>query len=470
MPKRSSRRARTTLLTTACLFLGAAALPLACSSKTAEVEPGAIARPCSSDAQCPGAHCDNGTCMPNCTPGGGQCGPTQICGADGRCSDVSTGGSSGTGGSSSGGTGNIIVLPDSGADADDGSLDPDAACGTGSARAMLTPVSMFVMFDRSTSMIENPPMPPTRWETASSALKAFFEDPAAADLAVGLRFFPHDTPAAGCTGTGMPNCDSMACAQPLVPLMADPVMPLPKLTAEPAATTDAHEQALVAAIMSSAPVPPGTGTPIYSALDGALTWATAYQAAHPRPEQQTVVVLVTDGEPTSCSADTRNVDNIAMLASNALMASGVRTYTVGLSDSMTGLTFLTQIATAGGGQAFFVMDGATAAAELIAALKAIQGNALSCDFPYPQAEDGGMADPTRINVDYTAGTPGSMPQRIFQVTDAAACGTQPGWYYDSPTMPTRIHLCPASCTTVSADPGAALDIQIGCVSIVRPPS
>jgi hypothetical protein len=255
----------------------------------------------------------------------------------------------------------------------------------------------------------------------------------------------------------------MACAQTLVPPMADALTPLPKLTAE-AAPTDAHEQALVDAVTASAPMV-AAGTPISVALDGALNWAMGYQAAHPRPEQQTVVVLVTDGEPTSCD---ENVTNIANMAAAALMTSGVRTYTVGLSDSTTGLDFLTQIATAGGGQAFFVTDGPTSAAELIAALKAIQGNALSCDFPYPMAEDGGMADPTRINVDYTPGTPGSTPIRFGRVADAAACGTEPGWYYDNPMMPTTIHLCPASCMTVAADMSAQLDIQIGCVSMPRP--
>jgi len=407
----------------------------------------------------------------NCSAAANNCPTGQTCGPDGRCTDTGTGGT-GTGGSGGSGTAGTIPISDAGPDGDS-SLDPDAACGTGSARAMLTPVSMFVMFDRSTSMIENPPMTddagmpqPTRWETASSALQAFFRDPAAADLAVGLRFFPHDTPAAGCTGTGMPNCDSMACYQPLVPLMADPALPLPKLTAD-VAPTDAHEQALLDAVTNSAPMQPGTGTPIFSALDGALMWASAYQAAHPPPSQQMVVVLVTDGEPTSCAQSTRDVNNISALAANAFMTSGVRTYTVGLSDSMTGLGFLTQIAMAGGGQAFFVTDGPTSATELIAALKAIQGNALSCDFAYPMAEGDERPDPGKINVDYQPGTPGSMPIRYGRVADAAACGTEPGWYYDNPAMPTRIILCPAACMAVGTDTGARIDIQIGCTSMPR---
>jgi hypothetical protein len=463
MAKRSSEKVRHTVITSACLVLAGVAFPIACSSKTPEAEPTITG--CTSDTQCPNGYCDgNGLCQPRCIPANNDCPQGQSCGADGRCTNMGTGGtgSGGGGGMMTGGTGTLPVR-EAGPDGD-GSLDPDAACGTGSARAMLTPVSMFVMFDRSTSMIEAPPMPPTRWDTASSALKAFFQDAAAADLAVALRFFPHDLPVAGCTGANQPpNCDAMACAQTLVPPMADALTPLPKLTAM-AAPYDTHEQALVDAVTASAPMV-AAGTPISVALDGALNWAMGYQAAHPRPEQQTVVVLVTDGEPTSCD---RNVTNIANMAAAALMTSGVRTYTVGLSDSATGLDFLTQIATAGGGQAFFVTDGPTAAGELITALKAIQGNALSCDFPFPMAEDGGMADPTKINVDYTPGTAGSTPVRFGRVADATACGTEPGWYYDNPMMPTTIHLCPASCMTVAGDMSAQLDIQIGCVSMPRP--
>jgi hypothetical protein len=470
MPKSSSRNLRHAVLASACLGFASIALPVACSSKAPEPQP--VIGGCASDLECVNGHCTNGVCRPNCVPANNDCPTGQTCAPDGRCTDMGTGGTTGAGGTTgTGGTGTAGTIPISDAGLD--SLDPDAACGTGSARAMLTPVSMFVMFDRSTSMIENPVDPvtdmvvmPDRWATASSALQAFFRDPTAADLAIGLRFFPHDTPAAGCTGVGMPNCDSMACYQPLVPLMADPAMPLPKLTAD-AAPTDVHEQTLVDAVTNSAPTPPGTGTPIYSALDGALMWATAYQAAHPPPAQQMVVVLVTDGEPTSCSQDTRDVNTISALAANAFMTSGVRTYTVGLSDSATGLGFLTQIAMAGGGQAFFVTDGPTSATELIAALKAIQGNALSCDFPYPTPDGEETPDPTRINVDYTPGTPGSMPIRFGKVADAAACGTEPGWYYDNPAMPTRIHLCPAACTAVTADQTAQIDIQIGCTSTPR---
>jgi hypothetical protein len=327
-------------------------------------------------------------------------------------------------------------------------------------------VSMFVMFDRSGSMITD--TTPTRWDNAAAALTTFFQDPGAADLAVALRFFPHNQPAAGCTNNSMTGCIAADCAQPLVPLMADPTMLLPKLTADPG-PTDAHEAALVASIQSSVPMMGGGnmsgGTPTSVALDGAHQWAAAYQTAHPRPEQQTVVVFVTDGEPNGCEEDT---DAIAQIAADALAATtNVRTYVVGLTDNADDLAFLEDLAVAGGtNEAFIVLDGPTSAMELATALKAIQGSALQCDFAYPMVADGGMSDPTKINVDYTPGAPGSAVVPFFRVDSEAACATttQPSWYYDNPMAPTRIFLCPSACTTVTADTGAKLDIQIGCTT------
>jgi hypothetical protein len=415
-----------------------------------------------SDGECiAGQHCTNGVCRPDCVLASNDCPLGQTCGTDGRCS---SGGNGGTGGGDGGGTAGTIHIdasPDG--PADDGSLDPDAACGTGSATASLVPVSMFVMFDRSGSMVMNQE-PPTRWDNAAAALTMFFQDPGAADLAIALRFFPHDQPAAGCTNNSMTGCIAADCSQPLVPLMADPLVLLPKLTADPA-PMDIHEGALVASVTASVPVTGGGamsgGTPTSAALEGAVTWAAAYQAAHPRPEQQTVVVFVTDGEPFGCNEDT---DDIAQIAANAFMTSNIRTYVVGLTDEADSLDFLDDLAAAGDtGSAFIVTDGATAATDLVTTLKAIQGDSLSCNFPFPMAVDGGMPDPTRINVDYTPGVAGSAPIPFFHVDNEAACPLdQPAWYYDNNTAPTQINLCPFACMTVGADSAAKLDIQIGC--------
>lgn len=414
---------------------------------------------------------------------------------------TATGGSAGTASVGRGGTVSIDVDLDASVDS---RVDEDAACGTGTASAKLKKVNMLIMYDRSWSMTQcanpeqTPPINqeslacldggPNRWDLTSQALIQFFQDPAAADLHIALRFFPHDSPAAGCngytmmggmfppfpppgaggtpgaagsTGTGgaagaAPNCDVNACAQPLVdlaPLAADP------------APVDAHEGALVAAVNASAPpgpaMPnPNPNTPTSAALAGATQWATQYQSAH--PEEQTVIVLVTDGEPMGCDT---NAQNIAAIAGEAFDTLGVLTYVVGLTGASE--TQLDQIASAGGTEeAYFVSDGSTATQDLLDALIAIRGMALSCQFPVPTATSAGMdIDPRLINVNYTSGATG-METTFGLVGSAAECGSQLGWYYDDPAAPTQIMLCPATCETVTQDPNASLQILAGCEPVV----
>jgi Mg-chelatase subunit ChlD len=330
-----------------------------------------------------------------------------------------------------------------GADAGAGSdapLTSANSCGKGKAEAKLKPVNMFVMFDRSGSMEDD-----NKWIDASAALTAFFQDPGAAGMRVALRFFPHDSPAAGCTKDG---CDPVACSQPLVPIGT--------LAAE-RAPTDAHEDALVRAVANSAPGGNGNGggTPIHAALDGALRWATSYQAMH--TDETTVVVFVTDGEPNGCN---ENFSDIAALAANALMSTGVTTYAIGLKGSST--VQMDQLAQAGGTmKGIFIAAGASAEQELITALNAIRGRTVSCDFPMPTPADPTMMiDPSKVNVTFTPGT--GKAGTFAQVTDANACGTNKSWYYDMPQSPTRIYLCPAACDLVRNEPNSMLEILLGC--------
>jgi hypothetical protein len=382
-----------------------------------------------------------------------------------------TGGTGGaTGGTTTGaggGSGGTVIVTTGGASGASGTqpVDPDASCGKGTASADLKPVNMLVMFDRSTSMTDcldgtdpeddGPCATGSRWDSASQALNAFFSSPEAADLGVALRFFPHDSPAPGCS---QDECDVAACAQVLVDMG--------KLTAA-AAPADTQEAALVAAVGMAAPTV-SQGTPISAALDGALTWAAAYQAAH--PEERSVVVFVTDGEPNGCDT---SFNTISQIAADALADSGVPTYVIGLTN-MNGegvnQADMNRLADAGGTmQAFFVSDSATAATELANTLNAIRGMAIACDFPLPSSTTSGMAiDPKLINVNYTP-TGGAVVE-LGLVGSAAECGTAQGWYYDDPANPTRILLCPTACETVTADKGAAIEILAGCVPRVVDPA
>jgi hypothetical protein len=385
-----------------------------------------------------------------------------------------TSGSTTTTGGSGGST--IVIVTPTGGSSGTAPTDPGDACGTGEASAKLKKVTMLIMFDRSWSMTQcadpaftppgfgttlgctNMPPGPNRWDLTSQALTLFFQDAMAADLNVGLRFFPDDVP--GCTGfMGMNmglNCDVATCAVPLV----QPAV----LTAD-AAPTDAHEAALVAAVTASVPpgpeIPnPNPATPTSAALGGAAQWATMYQAMH--PDEQAVIVLITDGEPQGCDM---NANNIAQIAADAYMTSGVLTYAVGLTGSSEAQ--LNQLAMAGGtNNAYFVADGGTATQDLLAALLAIRGMPIACDFPLPTATAGGQViDPALINVNYTLG--GAADIELGLVGGAAECADKQAWYYDNPADPMRIMLCPAACASVTNDPSVQIKILAGCKP--RPP-
>ncbi len=336
--------------------------------------------------------------------------------AAGRGSDNNEGGTNGSGGATF----------DGGTNTNTG-IDSDAACATASDEAKSVPVNMYIMFDKSFSMLD-------KWKQATAALQAFFMDPASAGLRVALRFFPDE----GCDN----NCSVAGCAQPKVGLGE-----LTNLSAP----TDTHEQKLLDAFID---VDPAGGTPMSAALDGALLWAKG--VLNTAPEEKAVVVLVTDGEPTDCNQDE---NDLISAAGSAFENRGIITFTIGLEGSAEPV--LNGIAHAGGSKKAIFVGTEKAQEELTAALDAIRETSIACEFQMPT---GDMVDPGKINVVYTPGD-GSDVITIGQVVSAADCGAKAAWYYDNPVNPSKITLCPTTCTSIQADEHAKLDILLGCGTI-----
>lgn len=354
-----------------------------------------------------------------------------------------TGGATGSAGTNSTGTGKSTTSTEAGTGGDElpaagstGTMSTGTgeSCAATSSEANLVPVNMFIMFDKSASMNDD-----FKWTNASKALIDFFQNQGSAGLRVALRFFPD----VGCDDS---DCTTNTCDQPLVALAP--------LTAD-AAPTDVQEGKLVAAVQNKKP---DGITPMYSALGGAEKWATAYETAH--PTEKTVVVLVTDGDPTGCDT---NVTDISLLAVVAKNSKGILTYAVGLEGS--NLNTIHKIATAGGTGLGFSIGNGNASAELLAALQAIQGSQVACDFVMPiMGSMGEKIDPALVNVNYTPGSMGAATT-FGQVAKQADCaGKMDAWYYDNPAKPTPISLCPATCTNVHADNKAKIDILLGCAT------
>ncbi|HMY16513.1 MAG TPA: vWA domain-containing protein [Polyangium sp.] len=330
-------------------------------------------------------------------------------------SSSSSSSTSGSGGS--GGDGGGIAMTD-------GGTPDDGACVTTSAEARRVPLDILFLIDRSASM-SGP-----KWEGTKTALNTFFNDPASAGIGAGMVYFPAQK--------------ADVCNPQSYSILDVPIALLPANTF---------------ALTNSIPFSPlGTNTPTYPALEGALKAATAYQDAN--PTHKVVVVLATDGDPTSCPPTT--IDEIAFLAKTAINYNGVRTFVIGAQGST--IANLDKIAASGGTtKAYDITQDITAFA---AKMEEIRSEALACDFEIPEPPNGEKIDFNRVNFTYTPkglGTPKLIPRAM----DLADCGNDAAWYYDSNLGPTKIILCPASCTTVQADEAAKVSVLFGCDSILK---
>ncbi|MEB2313017.1 MAG: VWA domain-containing protein [Sorangiineae bacterium] len=389
----------------------------------------------------------SGTGGDNRIGGGGGSG-SAAGGGSGAASGTGGGGWTGTGGGSTGSGGFGALGSGGGGPVGD-------ACALSHNDGKQSPLDMYIMLDRSGSMQGE------RWTAVTQALKDFVStSPATDGIGVGLQFFPLNPPnvncpffkppcPAGCVPFGPTNCfpdPNEGC---------DPNGYLPPKV--PISLLPGARSALVTAIDGTSP---NGGTPMMPALQSALQATTAYAAQH--PDHKVIVVLATDGEPSGCD---ENVDHIAAVAAAGHNATpSVDTWAIGIGN----ITALDAIAAAGGTGTAIVVDAASAGQQFLDAMMAIKGKALGCEFILPKPSGGAEIDPNQVNVLFTP--TGGQQSYISHVTDLAACKGQEGWYYDNDAAPTKVVLCPSSCTEVKSTNGeAAIDIALGCATHEAPP-
>lgn len=325
-------------------------------------------------------------------------------------------------------------------------------------------LDMYVVLDRSGSMEEGAPEDtpgdcmvsladaPTvqsKWCLATHALAKYFGSAAAANNRASLQYFPlegEEDENAPCATGGM-------IMQPEVPLSPLPV----------AAATDALVNSLNAAD------PGGDGTPIEAALRG----MTSFTAANRDGNRVMIGILITDGEPNGCLEDPAMLGQI--LAAH-LQATSLKTFIIGMNGASN--ETLEQIALGGGAPPHMDFCGAGAPtpchywnvgagdpAAFASALQQIQlSAALPCDFDIPPPPDTQDLDPNLVNVTFTNL---GVANVLSRVNDVTAC-TGDGWYYDNIDSPTKVQLCPTTCTTAEmAGQDAKVDITFGCETILQ---
>lgn len=354
------------------------------------------------------------------------------CAPDSTISSSGNPGSSGAGagsnGSSSGdGGGNLFGDGGPGTGGNDGGLTPDSACGAVSEKGKAIPLSLYIAFDKSSSMVTG-----NKWDNAKAGLGAFVNDPVSAGTSVALNFFPLPEES---------TCDQFKYQTPKVPFGDLP----------------ANAQPIQDAI--AAETPNGFKTPIYPALGGAIL--ACADTLQQKPNTACAVLLVTDGAPVGPGPVCGGVNPedpavIASLANTGVKNFKVLTFVIGLPGIPQNVA--DQIAAGGGTDSAILVGDVNVQQEFQNALAKARGKALPCEFQLPDKVGSGEIDTSLVNVVLTPSS-GGNGQTILQNAD---CAGGAGWYYDNPLAPTKIQLCASTCSAVRADLGASIDVLLGC--------
>jgi hypothetical protein len=369
--------------------------------------------------------------------------------------DASDGGSSGEGGGSTDGSGGGAAASGGGAAAGAGghggkdaaldvdfaydapthdtALTQDSACVSATAEAKPVPLDIYLMQDSTGSM----GMGSGKWEHCVTAINGFVVSSTQQGNRLALKFFDSDI---------TDSCNGSYYANPDVPLTALPV---------PAGSND-----ISTALQTHSP---GGGTP----TEGALRGIAQFTSSHKSPGRAMIGIIVTDGDPSSCNTD---IGDLTVIIQQHFQSTQIMIFVVGMNGAIFGN--LEQWAIAGGGQShadhcettiqpchfYNIADGNPAA--FIDALNSISQKAIACTYQMPTS-DAGAIDSEKVSIEYTPGGQ-TTPQKLTNVGTASQCGPG-GWYYDKPTDPTTITLCPDTCTAVQADSGAKIQILLGCL-------
>ncbi len=358
-------------------------------------------------------------------------------------------------------------------------------CTDQSFQSQKLPPSILFLLDRSGSMMCNAPEAgqssedcnakaqtlffdqPTKWAITTSALESMLMKLVDSGASAALSFFSNDD----------------VCGVSSTPAVA-------------LAKVDASQVSAMTAALAA--TNPSGGTPIVGAT--ILAYDHLYEeagldasggCAQPpcgAPGNR-FVVLITDGadscpmEPLqgACGGEACT-DFLLDHAVSEARGVNIRTFVIGVPGSEPARGFLSELALRGGtaknggncaadrhaqsGDCHFDMTTSSdLASDLSAALDAISGAALSCEFPVPQVPD--RAPSKNVNVQYR---PGGDGDPVCLAYDERPCdGGADGWQFAKDAAGqddlSRVVLCGTACDTVKSDPHVRVDVVLGCQAL-----
>jgi len=307
------------------------------------------------------------------------------------------------------------------------------ACGSCVAEQLPLEVQVNLFFLLERSNVTN-----VNFEDLKQTLGTFFNDANQTELGASLTFVPKDASGNG-TGVAANSCNIDLYTPVHVGLQSVPT-----------------QASVLISAMNGQSYWPGSIAPLHGALFAVLNQATQHQDAH--PERRVAVVLIGAGTPSGCAGGNDNIAELAFLAQSAVSYNGVRTFTVAMPSS--NIPNLDQIAAYGD-----TVQSYPSVVSSTEPLYAVEAKARGCTYPLPALAGNAPLDPARTNIEHTSGDTSVPPALIPRVSGENDCGNQPGYYFDEPSNPTQTVFCPASCTALEADTGAALKLLHGCPAV-----
>ncbi len=368
---------------------------------------------------------------------------------------------------------------------------PDATCAATSAEApkvvemkeevtemvteVINPVTIYLMLDRSSSMIGYCPDSNTcnanSWSHATQAITAFVSDPMSQSIDVALGYFPPLVQPTTPADKAAMLCTGLSCATPAVPVRK------------------ANENAGLIGNNVAGAIPPDPRdtnhpdwpfvNPNFTPMECALRGMEAFCKGHTQSTgQKCVGVLITDGIP--------QMDCLVNQDQLITAMGGFTTPIFALGLPGTNIAFLNRVATAGKTDCT-PMDPMSTACDVtagkdafIAALNAIREKVqvktpmtrtvttvkevpLECEWNLPEPPDDMKFDREKVNVVFTSeGKDAVTLSRVSTSTDEECKKHPEGWRYDSDDEPKKVLACEKACEMIKKASGAKVSIAFGC--------
>lgn len=341
------------------------------------------------------------------------------------------------------------------------------ACAEGATTVKREPANVLLLIDRSGSMHIQLPSGESRW---SATKKGLFDLLGAlpATTQVGAMMFPQgDAPVNASCGIDASVNDvkcSPGWSEPPEALRCDPATYKPGVSSGPLSASQAQA---IRDHVSASDSEFYWGTPLAPALTAAISAQKA-----PSVQGARSVILLTDGNPTSCgnSGISNDISHVVAAAEAGTKDTLVRTFVIGVIDDARQAAKaenLSPVAAAGGtgrfagceatNECFYPVTAANFSTDIKKVFEEISQQAFDCTFPVPQPKAGATMDPNEVNVEVATEQGGGyvVPR------DASR---QNGWDY----LPggKQIQVYGDACKKLAGD-GVKVKIVVGCKTQIR---